>query len=213
MTVDLTQKAISAALNGNWDEAKQLNLELLDSDPLDTNALNRLSRAYAELNDLENARKMATKVLEIDPFNPIALKAMEKWKGLKQNIRYGTKPTPASIFLEEPGKTKILQLINLGSTDVLCQLDAGDELTINHHGHLITICLDDGKRVGKFPDVFSRHLKSLINHGNEYRCYVKSASKTEVSVIVRETKRSQELKDIASFSSERREFVTIPDKE
>jgi len=213
MTIDLTQQAIHAALNGEWEQAKQFNTELLADDPHDINALNRLARAYSELNDLENARKTATKVLEIDSFNQIAQKALDRWKGLKQTIKHGTKPTPASVFLEEPGKTKILQLINLGSTDILCQLDAGDEVTINAHGHLITLCTQDGKLVGKFPDVFSRHLKSLISHGNEYRAYVRSANKTDVSVIVRETKRSPELKDIASFSSERRDFISIPDKD
>ena len=71
MNNSLAQQAIQKALSGNWDEALELNKEILDSDPNNTDALNRTARAYAELGKIELAKKTAKKCnfLQINPFS------------------------------------------------------------------------------------------------------------------------------------------------
>ena len=79
MQVDPAQKAVAAALSGNWEDAIRLNEDLIALNPNDIDALNRLAKAYAECGQVELAKKTSNKVLELDPFNPIAQKCVNKW--------------------------------------------------------------------------------------------------------------------------------------
>ena len=45
----LSQQSIEAAINGQWQKAVDSNLEVLDKSPENTEALNRLGKAYMEL--------------------------------------------------------------------------------------------------------------------------------------------------------------------
>ena len=210
MSGDHAQQAIKAALTGDWEKARDLNSSIVKDEPDNTDALNRLARAYAELGNLDKARQTAQKSLDLDPFNQIAKNALEKWKDLKVSSKQTKKASSAQVFLEEPGRTKIVKLMNIGSPDVLAQLDAGDEVTLNTHGHLVSVCTDEGTYVGKLSDVLSSHLKNLISHGNEYASYIKSSNSKEVKIIIRETKRAPKLKDIPSFTKEKIDHITIP---
>jgi tetratricopeptide (TPR) repeat protein len=161
MQKDLTQAAINAALSGNWSQALEINLQILGDDTKNVDALNRLARAYAETGNLISARKYAKSALKIDPYNTIAQKCLDKWKGLKKGDTYKSGPSSAHIFLEEPGKTKIVSLLHVGSSKILARLDAGDELKLNTRGHRVTVCSQDGKYVGRVPDDLSaRHISN-----------------------------------------------------
>lgn len=212
MMTDLAQQAVQAALKGEWEKARELNLCLLDADPENVDALNRLARAHAELGEFTKAKKIAEQSLKCDPFNQIAKNALEKWKDLKNGSKtVRQKSSSPQVFLEEPGKTKVVKLMNLGAKDVIAQIDAGDEVVLSTHAHLISVCTDDGAYIGKLTDLLSSHLRNLIKHGNEYACYVKSSNPSEVKVIIRETKRSAELKDIPSFTGEKVDHITLPE--
>ena len=85
MDTSPAQIAIGFALSGNWDEAVKANLEIINQNPDDTDALNRLAKAYTELGKISQARETAKKVLAIDTVNPIALKLIKKLK-LTKNL-------------------------------------------------------------------------------------------------------------------------------
>ena len=70
--------AIQATLKGNWDEAIKLNKSLLDENPKDVEALNRMGLAYTILGKGKSAKTTYQKVLEIDPLNSIAIKNLSK---------------------------------------------------------------------------------------------------------------------------------------
>ena len=72
MNEDLAQKAVAAALAGDWKEAEKINKQILKGDKSDVDALNRLARAYAEQGNLKKAKETAQKVLKINTFNQIA---------------------------------------------------------------------------------------------------------------------------------------------
>lgn len=209
MDTDLTQKAVSAALSADWDQALFLNKKILKESPRDVDALNRLARAQAELGNLAAAKRTATKVIKIDPINSIAVKSLEKWKNLKKGETHKSGPSSAHAFLEEPGKTKIVPLLHLGDSRVMAKLDSGDEVKLNPHGHRISVTTGDGKYIGRLSDDLSARLRKLIKHGNEYQAFVKSTGKKEVKIFLRETKRTKKLSDIPSFSAEKVDYISF----
>lgn len=209
MDKNLAQQAITYALEGSWSKAITINKEILSDNPNDIDALNRLARALAEVGNIDKARKTAKKVLKLDPFNSIAIKATDKWKGLKKGETIVSGATKGGMFLEEPGKTKMISLLHLGDTKLLSTLDAGDIVSLKTHSHKICVNTQNGKYIGKLPDDLSAHLKKLIKYGNEYEALIKSVDKKGVKIFIRETKRAEKLTDIPSFSSEKIEYISF----
>ncbi len=206
---ELAQEAISQALKGNWQKALEINQEILSKDSENIDALNRLARCLAELGRIKEAKATALKVLKIDPFNSIATKSLEKWKKLKKGEIYNSKPTKPDVFLEEPGKTKVVTLIHVGNPKILAKLDSGDEVKLNTHSHRICVTTMDGNLVGKLPDDLSAKLKRLISLGNAYQVFIKSISGRTVKVFIREVKRSPRLSHTPSFPPEKIEYVSF----
>lgn len=209
MDLTLAQKAISSALSSSWKEAKDLNLEILKSSPDDVDALNRLARSYAELGDMENAKKTSKKVLSIDPANNIALKCLEKWNVLNDSDKHVSYQISAEAFLEEPGKTKLVPLLNLGESRTLAKLDSGDEVNISAHAHRVSVMTKDNKYVGRLPDDISAKLRQLIKLGNEYYALIKSIDEHDVKVFLREIKKGPKAKTLSSFSTEKLDYVSF----
>ncbi len=210
MQKDLAQQAISAALKANWTEASKLNKIILKTDSKDVDALNRLARTHSELGEIDKAKKIAQKVIRIDPHNTIATKALEKWKGLRKKEAIGSTNFSARVFLEEPGKTKIATLLHLGdSKSVLVNLNSGDEVLFKLGNRRISVCTLNNKYVGRLPDDLSLRLIRLIKRGNKYQVFVKSSKPQEVKVFIRETKRTKELESIPSFSSEKIDYISF----
>lgn len=209
MDIDLAQKAISLALSGSWKDALKLNLQIVSVNPKDIDALNRIARAYAELGEMGKAKKTAEKVLKIDPFNAIAAKSSKKWKGLKRGEAQKSSILPAQLFLEEPGRAKIVSLLNIADEKILAKLDAGDEVAINHRSHRISVLTSEGKYIGRLPDDLSARLRKLINHGYQYRIVIKSTEDNGVKIFIREVARPKEFEDLNSFPAEKIEYVSF----
>lgn len=210
MVNNLAQKAISHALKGNWNEAIELNKLILKNTPEDIEALNRLARAYAETGSTKKAKTISKRVLKIDPFNQIAAKCVNKWEKLKNEST--SEPSPkqtANIFLEEPGKTKIVSLLRLGDESTLACLDSGDEVSMNLNSHRVSVVSMDNKHVGVLPDDMAARLKKLSKMGNKYTALIKKSEPKEVLIFLRETFRSKKAKDISSFPSEKVNYVSF----
>lgn len=209
MNEELAQKAVAAALAGDWEEAEKINKQILKNDKSDVDALNRLARAYAEQGNLKKAKETAQKVLKISPFNQIANKSLKKWKSLKRGETIVSGPSSAEAFLEEPGKTKMVSLLHLGASSVLAKLDAGDEVKLTPHKHRVSVTSLDGKYIGRLPDDIAANLRKLIRSGNEYQTLIKSIEPQDVGVFIRETKRSEKLKDVPSFPAEKISYISF----
>lgn len=209
MNDDLAQKAVSEALKGSWDKVVDINIEILKKNPNDVEALNRLARAYAETGNIKKAKTVSKKVLSLDPFNKIAQKCITRWKDFnnKENCQYS--PASALTFIEEPGRTKIVSLINLGPSALLASLDAGDEVVINPQGHSISILTSDGKYIGRLPDNIGARIKNLIKGGNSYKAIIKSNEPKSLCVFIREIKRSTKQSGIPSFTPDKSDYVPV----
>lgn len=208
--MSLAQKAIEQALKGQWNEAISTNLLILKDSPKDTETLNRLAHAYSEIGKLQLAREHAQKVLNLDPFNSIAQKCLEKWKSVKKATKNSSRSFVSSeSFLEESGKTRIVNLINIGSQKVLAMLHPGEEVKIHCHTHKVSINSHDNKYVGKLPDDLAARLRMLIRGGNKYQALIKSIDSKEVTVFIRETEKGRESPDMPSFPTEKIDYVSF----
>lgn len=208
MNKNLAQEAINHALKGEWVQAIQVNKGLLEDNPKDTEALNRLAKAYSEVGNIKKAIITAKKVIKINQFDVIARKSIEKWKNLKKGDSYKTPPVEPQLFIEEPGKTKIVSLIYIGNPNVLATLDSGDRVKLDTHSHRSVINTKDGKYIGRLPDDLSARLKRLIKYGNEYSVCIKSVNKKEVKVFIREIKRGKNLSGVQSFPPEKINYIS-----
>lgn len=206
--INSAQKAIDAALKSNWQEAIKINKKILVTDPDDTEALNRLARAYYESGETVKARKTSQKVLKSDPLNKIAEKALEKYKGNKANLNRSPEHNiDVSDFIEETGTTKQAILLNLCSDNLISTLDSGDELLLVTHSHKVSVTTIDKKYVGKLADDLSARIRLLSKKGYKYKTIVKSADKQCVKIIIKELKRGSGFEGQQSFPRESSESV------
>ncbi|HET7099092.1 MAG TPA: hypothetical protein VFI61_02575 [Patescibacteria group bacterium] len=209
MEISLAQKAVSAALNGDWKLAVKINLEIINLDQADIEALNRLARAYAEIGKINLAKETTLRVLKIDPINQIAVKCLERWKSIKSGAPNHKSKLSAESFLEEPGKTKIISLYNLGDAQILASLNSGDEVKLLPHPHSVGVVTLSGKQIGKLPDDLAARLNLLIKNGNKYQTLIKSVDVKDVTVFIREIERSTKQAKSASFPTERIDYVAF----
>lgn len=194
-----SDQAIAATLAGDWENAIKLNKSLLEEKPEDIAALNRMGLAYSVIGDTKYAKDSFEKVLKLDPLNSIALKNLSR---LKNDTSKNGDPTTLiqvnNIFIEETGKTKIVDLINLAQAEVLQSLRTGQSVDMSIKRLKIFI-LQGKKYIGVLPDDIGNRLIKFINGGNKYEAFVKSANHQNVSIFIRELKKSAKFVDQPSF--------------
>lgn len=196
----LTSKnqAIDTALKGDWEKAIELNENLLSENPEDVEALNRSGLAYTILGQSEKARKAYQKVLEIDPLNSIALKNIKKFS------KDSKMPADANFrvnntFLEETGKTKVIDLVNIAQPEIIANLRIGQAVELTVKRLKIFITNSEKHYLGVLPDDIGKRLIKFISGGNKYEAFVRSSNHSTVTIFIREVKRSGRFKDQPSF--------------
>lgn len=193
--------AIIATLQGRWEDAIGANLEILVSSPHDTAALNRLGIAYLKTKQAGSAKKTFQKVLSLDPFNSIAKtnlkKVSPKFSDDYDNTSLLSNHTFS--FIEEPGKSKVIPLANLGEPNIIATLFTGLEIDLKIAARKVKITTKD-KYIGSLPDDISIHLIRLIKAGYKYQTLIKSADTASVQVYIKEIKNSKKLKGVPSFT-------------
>lgn len=186
MQEDLTQNAISLALKRNWKEAIKANLLILKTDKTDIDALNRLAHAYFVNGEIQKAKAKSQEVIKIDPNNSIALKSLtKKQANLSNTDAFVFTTSVANLFIEEPRKTKLTTLINLGSEKVCSCLNTGDEVLLTPYAHKISVTTLSGNYIGKLTDDLAARLRIHIKNGNKYKVLVKSARNNHVTVFIK----------------------------
>ena len=193
-----SNQAIQTALAGDWTAAISINKKILDERPSDVEALNRLALAYMILGKSKNAKDTYQKVLIIDPLNSIALKNLQKLINTPKNKEENIIIQVNNIFLEETGKTKVIELINLAQPEILLTLRTGQSVDLSIKR--LKVFISQGRKyIGVLPDDIGKRLIRFINGGNKYEAYVKSATHQNVAIFIRELKKVSRFKDQASF--------------
>lgn len=192
----LKTQAIAAAKVANWDEAVEINLQILEQDEKNVNALNRLGIAYLQQGKKNKARDSFKQVLEIDKTNNIAKKQLERIKSKQNSVA----PTfHREHFIEEPGKTKIVELHRLAGKEVLSAAAVGQVCQLNLKKRFISIETEDGVYIGALPEDISFRLSKLIQTGNKYSCRLHSCNYNQCTVYLKELQKSKRNADIHSF--------------
>ncbi len=200
-TLDL---AIKAALSGNWQQAIEANLILLKNNPRDVGALNRLSKAYLESANIKDAKKTLSQVLKIDPYNAIALKMLDKIKLTSKNKLAGKNTESNSslsptIFLEEPGLTKVVSCLKVAIPQQLMLKKPAEAVSLHVKNRTIDVVDANDTYLGILPDELAHHLGQLIKGGNTYECYIKSVNPKSLTILIREKSRSARFAGTPSF--------------
>lgn len=202
--ITLKNQAIETALVGDWRAAITLNRQLLQDNPEDVETMNRLAFAYAVIGKTKDAKEMYQRVLALDDQNPIALKNLKRLTGTNSKNIGATSPALAkqvdSMFLEESGKTKVIELVNVAEPKVIAHLMVGQPLDLRIK-RLKIFVLDDKQYVGMLPDDIGKRLIKFLNGGNDYEACVKAVESRKITIFVKETKRSARFKNQASFTS------------
>ncbi len=211
----LKDKAIQAMLLGEWQNATTLNKALLSENPNDIDALNRLAYAFTILGKIKDAKTTYRKVLKLDILNQIAIRNIKKLNDLEprqlaksaSSIKYVN-----NIFLEETGKTKIISLVNMASPKTIALLTTGQSVVIAIKRSKIFVLDQNKQYLGVLPDDIGKRLIKLIKGGNGYTACIKSATKHNVSVFIKETKRASRYKNQPSFMQTENQDLNLKGK-
>lgn len=197
----LRDKAIHTALTGDWKTAVNLNKELLEEDPKDIDALNRLAMALMVMGKTTTAKSTYQKVLKLDPLNPIALRNLKQLKTTKGKASTALDLQLNNKFLEETGKTKVIELINTAQPGILQSLRTGEGVNLAIKRSRIFVLKGEKQYLGVLPDDIGRRLIKFIKAGNRYEAYIKSSNARKVVIFIKELKRGNRYKSQPSFLS------------
>ena len=186
----LVEQAIAAATSADWESAADINKRILELGP-DSEAENRLARAYWEMGELSLAREHYQSALSIDPTNRIADRNINRLRMLMAEA--GKKTVPAqsgskaavSIFVEETGKTGFAHLVDLADPKQLAQVNPGDAVELSPDGPRLE-AKSNGTHVGYVEPRVAARLLKLIAEGNKYAAGVTSIGERDVRIIIRE---------------------------
>ncbi|MBA2631462.1 MAG: tetratricopeptide repeat protein [Chloroflexi bacterium] len=188
----LAEAAIAHATRGEWEDAVTANRELLELGP-DIDANNRLGKALAELGRHAEALEAYEQALERDATNRIAQRNIERLRVLMAakrpaaNGKRRPEKAPATLFIEEMGKTGRARLINLAAPSVLAPLSAGDAITLEVDGDDLVAKVGKASIGSVEPRIAARLLK-LIAGGNRYDAAITTIHEAggELQIMIRE---------------------------
>ncbi len=200
----LLQNAINSALSSDWKNAIAANQKMLSENKEDINSLSRLAHAYVQTGKIDEAKKLYKKILSLDKYNTIAAKNLEKLSGIPKHIKTHIRPKTTTVvspgqFIEEPGKTKTVSLINVAPAGILSHLNSGENVFFYTKKHSIDVRSDAQIYLGAMPDDLAYRLLRFMKAGYEYKVFVKNATKNSVTIFIRETKRAKRFKSQPSF--------------
>ncbi|OGG30123.1 hypothetical protein A3A63_01585 [Candidatus Gottesmanbacteria bacterium RIFCSPLOWO2_01_FULL_46_9] len=195
--------AVAAALAQNWKEAIRINTALLKEQKDNIEALSRLAYAHLKTGQLTAAKKTYEKVLAIDQYNHIAQKNIKKLgnlkkKDLRSDSEYHLSPL---MFLEEPGKTKIVDCIHVAPSQTLSTLSAGEEVQLKAKNHCVEIRSLQHTYLAALPDDTSFKLIKMLSAGNTYQAIVKGVEKNGLKILIRELSRGRRFAHQPSFTT------------
>jgi tetratricopeptide (TPR) repeat protein len=209
---DRAREAVSLASQGRWEEAVDVNNDVLRAFPSDTDALNRLGKALSQLGRYSEARGAFQRSLDHDPVNPIARKNLHRLAHLEDapvpDRADGIAPR---LFIEESGKSCVTTLWSPAPAAVLARVAAGDAVTLNLDGAGVgATTAAGGAPLGRLEPRLAARLARLMPAGNRYAAAVASVRDGQVAVVLREVYRDPRVGGVLSFPTRAGELDANP---
>ncbi len=204
----LEEQAIQAAKNQDWQSAIRYNQNLIEENPEDIQAYIRLGVAQVQLSQVKEAKLAFTQALQLDKTNQLAKKHLQKLQN-NQTITLSTLPADEQ-FIEEPGKTKTVELHRLAGKDQLEGLSVGQICELKSKNRFIAVEVNK-TYIGSLPEDLSSRLTKLMKGGNQYICYIRSISPSSCvcSVFIKEILRSKDQEFVNSFPVAKNQLAAI----
>ncbi len=184
----MIEQAIQLAIQSRWEEAEQLNRQLLAAFPEDVDANNRLGKALTELGRYAEARAAYTRTIELDPANAIARKNLARLATLGDAgaaPATGEKVDPR-LFVEETGKSGVT-VLQRPAMAALARMTAGDRVYLHQQNKSLVVENSRGEYLGAVESRVALRLIKLMEGGNEYSAAIASLNDHQVRVMIKET--------------------------
>ena len=201
-----TQQAISLAMQSRWQDAAELNRQIVELTPNDAEAYNRLGKAHTEMGQIAEAREAYESALRADAANLIAQRNLERLSRITdaeaaELARKSGQKLDPRFFMEETGKTTVVTLQHPAGPAVLATLTAGDQAKLERQDNAVAVTTMEGTYIGRLDDQMAARLTRLMQTGNEYQAGVVGVDGNTVRLIMRETFQSPENAGRISFPS------------
>ncbi len=197
-----SKTAIALAMASRWEEAVAVNRRLLELNPKELEASNRLGKAWFELGDWTAARKAFQRSLEISPRNPIARKNLERLERMKPpppTAKPQSQRLAPHLFIEERGKSTQVTLEEPPDPSLLASVSAGMAIELRRHQDTLAAFDHYGQWLGQLPQALGRKLLSLMEGGNQYQAAAVSIRDDQITALLRESFQHPSQRGIVSF--------------
>ncbi len=199
----LEQQAVDAAVHFDWNTAVSINKKIIDEEKNNLPAHLRLGFAYLQMRKFNDAKRYYRKALKIQSTSNVAKENLERIKVLQlrssKKSRHISIDLDPNLFLEIPGKTKSVMLVNLGQKNILAQLGVGQDIVLKIKKRKVEVRTKENEYIGSLPDDLSRRLLVFLMAKSKYFVYIKEANLNKVSVFIREEKKGNKVRNYLSF--------------
>ncbi|MFA5308150.1 MAG: tetratricopeptide repeat protein [Dehalococcoidales bacterium] len=184
-----SKEAIDLAMRAKWQEAVEVNKEILGTCPEDVDTLNRLGRAYLELGQYKLSRDAYSRAVKLDPYNAIANRNLRRLNDLKDSHKteVETDRVEPEQFIEEIGKAGVVTLVELAQKEKRALTVAGDKAVVKVEGSSLVVQNGRGEYLGKVEPKQGQRLVRLMLGGNKYTALVVKSTAEGMTIMVRET--------------------------
>lgn len=208
----LEQQAIDSAIKNNWEEAIDLNKKILKLDKKNVDGHLRMAFALLQSNKVALAKKYYKAALKLQPGNHSIIENLERVKVLESKKNKVPKNKfvnlDPNLFLEAPGKTRSIVLVNPGQKNILAQLTIGQHVFLMPKKRKIEVRTQSREYIGSVPDDISKRLTIFIRAGSEFAVYIKEANLNRVVVFVREERKGKKVMKYTSFPTNMQSRLT-----
>lgn len=205
-----SKQAITLAMEGRWQESVEVNKGIIASFPNDVDAHNRLGKAYMELGDYTQAREVYEKGLQLDQYNTIAKKNIQRLTHLIEEAVTGkvnTEKAEPQLFIEEIGKAGVVNLYQIAPAERLIKMMAGDKVILKPQDSSLAVENITREYLGLVPSKQGQRLIKLMEGGNKYTAAVVTSNEKLISIIIRETFQDPSQIGQVSFRGRRMEEI------
>jgi tetratricopeptide (TPR) repeat protein len=184
-----SKEAIDLAMQGRWQEAVEVNREIIENFPKDVDAYNRLGRAYMELGQYAESVEAYSQTVAMDPYNAIANRNLRRIADIEKSgdEDIDTDHVLPHHFIEEIGKSGTVILYDLGPKEKRARMVAGDKVFLKAEGTGLVVENRRGEYMGRVEPKTGQRLARLIQGGNQYSATIVKSQVDVMSVIIRET--------------------------